>query len=140
MEKNFASSTLLLLVLATPGYFFLLTFHAGRFNKEVLPKECQAWSCGETYPVAYHLKCRGGHFANFGIWEDEFLAVSRKEKIPASVNEDLDKLVEQFAIKFLKARGEMLQRHGGPECQARREVSKMWAGRSEDDVSDDAFH
>jgi hypothetical protein len=39
MEKNVAFSTLLLLVLATPGYFFLLTFNAGRLNKNVLPKE-----------------------------------------------------------------------------------------------------
>lgn len=39
MEKNLAFSTLLLLVLATPGYFFLLTFNAGRLNKHVLPKE-----------------------------------------------------------------------------------------------------
>ena len=68
---------------------------------------CNVWTVGDDYPIAYHVKCRGGNLNNYDIWSSEDLGYGNKRTVPESIKEALNKLVEEFAIQFLNVHGEM---------------------------------
>ena len=75
---------------------------------------------GKTdYPVAYHIQCRAGNFSYFLdnfptsaledliIWENAILGYDNKINVPTKIKECISELMEDLAIVFFKARGEL---------------------------------
>jgi hypothetical protein len=68
---------------------------------------CGVWTVGDNYPVAYHVECRAGSFANSSILKDAVLGYGNKKNVPDTVKESISNIVSEFAIRFFKTRGEM---------------------------------
>ncbi len=66
------------------------------------------WIVGDNYPVAYHLRYKFIKLeAGTKIWDTERLGYGSKDSVPDSIKEDIDKTIEDLAIFFFKARGEL---------------------------------
>ena len=75
--------------------------------KKVGTIRCFVWTVGKNDAVAYHVWCEAGDWMKGRIWDREVLGFDHPSKVALSVKNDLRELIENFAVVFFKARGEM---------------------------------
>jgi hypothetical protein len=67
----------------------------------------QVWITGTDYPVAYHIEISAGSLKNPEQYETAVLGYGSKDNVPDVVKKAINDMVEQLAITFFKARGEL---------------------------------
>ena len=65
------------------------------------------WTVGESFPIAYYIECKAGNYKNYQIWNDEVLGVCDEEEINQIARNEINRMIENFAITFFKVRGEI---------------------------------
>jgi hypothetical protein len=65
------------------------------------------WTVGDDYPIAFHIRCTAGNYDRFDIWKSEVLGYGSKNNVPDLVKKTIDGMMEELAVGFFKARGEM---------------------------------
>ncbi len=65
------------------------------------------WIAGDNSPIAYYIECKAGNYDNYEIWSDEVLGVCEEKEIMQIVRNEINRMVENFAIVFFKVRGEI---------------------------------
>ena len=68
---------------------------------------CEAWTVGNTYPIAFHVQCAGGSMDEPGHWQHATLGYGPKNKIAEIVKNTLDAIVAEYAVFVRKAKDEM---------------------------------
>ena len=68
---------------------------------------CEAWTVGDTYPIAFHVQCAGGSMDEPRHWQHATLGYGPKDKIVEIVKNTLDAIVTEYAAFVQKAKGEM---------------------------------
>ena len=69
-------------------------------------------------PIAYYIRCKAGHIKHVPIlegglqcspiiWENSFLGVCKKSIVLDRIKESINELIEDLAMDFFKARGEL---------------------------------
>jgi hypothetical protein len=69
--------------------------------------ECEAWTVGSNYPIAFHVQCVGGSMDEPKHWRSATLGYGPKDKIVEMVKKTLDSIVEEYATFVQKARGKI---------------------------------
>ena len=69
--------------------------------------ECEAWTVGSNYPIAFHVQCAGGSMDEPKHWRSATLGYGPKDKIVEMVKKTLDAIVEDYATFVQKARGKI---------------------------------
>jgi hypothetical protein len=59
--------------------------------------ECDVWTVGSTYPIAFHVQCAGGSMDAPGHWQYANLGYGPKDKIAGAVREVLHSIVTEYA-------------------------------------------
>ncbi len=67
--------------------------------------ECEAWTVGGNYPIAFHVECAAGSMDEPRNWLNATLGYGPKGKIQETVRTTLDSIVEDYAAFVRKARG-----------------------------------
>src|SRR5688572_4252354 len=67
--------------------------------------DCEAWTVGLTYPIAFHLQCAGGSMDEPRHWHYATLGYGPKEKIVQTVRKALDSIVAEYASFVRNAHG-----------------------------------
>lgn len=67
--------------------------------------ECETWTVGSTYPIAFHVQCAGGSMDEPRHWKSASLGYGPKDKIAEIVRKTLNSIVEDYATFVRKARG-----------------------------------
>jgi hypothetical protein len=67
--------------------------------------ECEAWTVGGSYPIAFHVQCTGGSMDEPRHWRFATLGYGPKEKIVDMVRKTLDSIVAEYATFVRKAHG-----------------------------------
>jgi len=67
----------------------------------------KVWTVGDDYPIAYHIGISAGNLANPRNYETAFLGYGSKQNVPDSVRESISQLIDDLAVAFFKARGEL---------------------------------
>ena len=65
------------------------------------------WTVGNDYPIAFHIEISSGNYSNLGQYKTAILGYSSKEKILESVKKSITELVDDLAVSYFKARGEL---------------------------------
>lgn len=65
------------------------------------------WTVGDDYPIAFHIEISAGNYSNLGQYETAILGYGSEQKITESVKESISELVDDLAIAYFKARGEI---------------------------------
>lgn len=65
------------------------------------------WTVGDDYPIAFHIEIGAGNYSNLGLYKTAMLGYSSKQQINDSVKKSISELVDQLAITYFKARGEL---------------------------------
>lgn len=68
---------------------------------------CEAWTVGNSYPIAFHVQCAGGSMDEPRHWQHASLGYGPKDKIVEIVKNTLDAIVSDYAGFVRKAKGEM---------------------------------
>jgi len=69
---------------------------------------CRVWVVGDAdYPIANHILCKAGNYDKLDIWQNESLGFGSKSQLLETIKANLNALIEQCAIAFFKARGEL---------------------------------
>ena len=68
---------------------------------------CEAWTVGNSYPIAFHVQCAGGSMDEPRHWQHATLGYGPKDKIVDIVKNTLDAIVADYAVFVRKAKGEM---------------------------------
>ncbi len=70
---------------------------------------CEVWTVGEEYIVAYHVECNAGLYATSrapnAVWGHALLGYGPKDQVPDSIRKGLRSLIEKFALVFFRSRG-----------------------------------
>ncbi len=68
------------------------------------------WTVGDDYPIAFHIEMQADNmsagYAEYA-YEHEILGYGSKQNVPDSVRESISKLMDNLAVAFFKARGEL---------------------------------
>ena len=67
----------------------------------------QVWTVGDDYPVAYHISINAGNLNNVRVYTEAYLGFGSKSNVPDTVKESISSLIDDLAIAFFKARGEL---------------------------------
>ena len=67
--------------------------------------ECEAWTVGSKYPIAFHVQCSGGSMDEPGHWRYATLGYGPKDKIVEIVKNTLDSIIAEYAAFVRKAHG-----------------------------------
>ena len=67
--------------------------------------ECETWTVGINYPIAFHLQCAGGSMDEPREWHYASLGYGPQDKISEMVRETLDSIVQEYATFVRKAGG-----------------------------------
>jgi hypothetical protein len=67
--------------------------------------ECEAWTVGSNYPIAFHVQCTGGSMDEPRHWRYATLGYGPKEKIVEIVRKAFDSIVAEYAAFVRKGRG-----------------------------------
>jgi hypothetical protein len=67
--------------------------------------ECEVWTVGSNYPIAFHVQCAGGSMDEPRHWRTATLGYGPKGKIVEMVKSTLDSIVEDYATFVQKAHG-----------------------------------
>ena len=68
---------------------------------------CRVWADGENTPSLFQVKCQISTLDHSNIIEDASLGYGPKEKATAIVREQLDRILEGFALVFFRVRSEL---------------------------------
>jgi hypothetical protein len=66
--------------------------------------ECESWTVGRNYPIAFHIQCTGGSMDEPRHWQYSTLGYGPKDKIVDTVRKTLDFIVTEYAAFVRKAR------------------------------------
>lgn len=66
--------------------------------------ECETWTVGRNYPIAFHVECSGGSMDEPRHWNYATLGYGPKDKIVDMVRKTLDSIVAEYAGFIRKAR------------------------------------
>jgi hypothetical protein len=72
----------------------------GRFS-------CRVWIEGDDSPVAYQVKCQISTADHPNIITDASLGYGPKDKVAAIVRQQIDRMVESFALLYFRVRNEL---------------------------------
>jgi hypothetical protein len=67
---------------------------------------CEAWTVGNSYPIAFHVECAGGSMDEPRHWQHATLGYGPKDKIVDIVKNTLDSIVAEYAVFVRKAKAE----------------------------------
>lgn len=67
--------------------------------------DCEAWTVGLNYPIAFHVQCAGGSMDEPRHWHYATLGYGPKDKIAETVRKALDSIVAEYAAFVRKAHG-----------------------------------
>src|SRR5690554_834144 len=67
----------------------------------------KVWTVGDDYPVAYHIAINAGNLDSGSEYENTHLGYGSKGNVPESVRESISQLIDDLAVAFFKARGEL---------------------------------
>jgi len=67
----------------------------------------KVWIVGDDYPIAYHIELIAGSFENMNNYKNAVLGYGSKSNVPDTVKKTIGQCVEEFAVIFFKARGEL---------------------------------
>lgn len=67
--------------------------------------ECEVWTVGSNYPIAFHVQCTGGSMDEPRHWRNATLGYGPKEKIVEMVRKTLDSIVAEYATFVRQAHG-----------------------------------
>ena len=67
--------------------------------------ECEVWTVGSNYPIAFHVQCTGGSMDEPRHWRNATLGYGPKDKIVEMVKKTIDSIVDDYATFLQKARG-----------------------------------
>jgi hypothetical protein len=67
--------------------------------------DCEAWTVGLTYPIAFHLQCVAGSMDEPRHWRNATLGYGPKEKIVETIKKALDSIIVEYAAFVRKAHG-----------------------------------
>ncbi len=67
----------------------------------------RVWISGENNTIAYFIECKAGNYENYEIWSDEVLGVCDEREINQIARNEINRMIEDFAIIFFKVRGEI---------------------------------
>jgi len=62
---------------------------------------------GDDYPIAYYVSINAGNYLNAKEYENAFLGYGSKRNILDTVKKCISELIDDLAISFFKARGEL---------------------------------
>lgn len=65
--------------------------------------DCEAWTVGLTYPIAFHLQCVAGSMDEPRHWRYATLGYGPKEKIAETIRKALDSIIVEYASFIRKA-------------------------------------
>lgn len=65
--------------------------------------DCEAWTVGLTYPIAFHLQCVAGSMDEPRHWRYATLGYGPKEKIVETIRKALDSIIGEYASFIRKA-------------------------------------
>jgi hypothetical protein len=65
--------------------------------------ECEAWTVGSTYPIAFHVQCAAGSMDEPRHWRYATLGYGPKDKIVDMVRNTLETIVAEYAAFVRKA-------------------------------------
>jgi len=65
------------------------------------------WTVGDDYPIAFHVHFQAGPQTNVRLYEDQILGYGSRINVPLSIKQSITDLVDTFAIKFYRIRGEL---------------------------------
>lgn len=68
---------------------------------------CKIMTAGDSYPIAYHVRCEGGPFSDLDCWNDETLGYTNRQLIEGTLKTILEGFVQDFATFVLKAKGKL---------------------------------
>ena len=71
----------------------------GRFS-------CRIWIEGDDSPIAYQVKCQISTSDHLNIVGDASLGYAPKDKVAVIVRQQIDRMVESFALIFSRIRSE----------------------------------
>ena len=66
--------------------------------------ECDAWTVGSNYPIAFHIQCVAGSMDEPRNWQYATLGYGPRDKIEDMVSTTLDSIVSAYATFVRKAR------------------------------------
>jgi hypothetical protein len=69
--------------------------------------ECEAWTVGINYPIAFHVQCAGGSMDEPRQWHYAILGYGPKDKIIETVRKTLDSIVQEYATFVRRADGKI---------------------------------
>ena len=67
----------------------------------------RVWTAGDDSSIAYYVECRAGSYENYELWHDEALGLVDAKEIKQIVRDEITRMIENLAITFFKARGEI---------------------------------
>jgi hypothetical protein len=67
----------------------------------------RVWISGESNQIAYFIECKAGNYENYEIWSDEVLGICDEREINQIARNEINRMIEDFAIIFFKVRGEI---------------------------------
>jgi hypothetical protein len=67
--------------------------------------ECEAWTVGSNYPIAFHVQCAGGSMDEPRHWHSASLGYGPKEKIVEIVRKAIDSILADYATFVRKGHG-----------------------------------
>src|SRR6476661_45978 len=67
--------------------------------------ECETWTVGSNYPIAFHVQCAGGSMDEPREWHYASLGYGPQNKMSETVRETLDSIIQEYATFVRKAGG-----------------------------------
>ena len=65
--------------------------------------ECETWTVGSNYPIAFHVQCAGGSMDEPREWHYASLGYGPEDRISETVRETLDAIIQEYATFVRKA-------------------------------------
>ncbi|MCD4779265.1 MAG: hypothetical protein K8S27_01770 [Candidatus Omnitrophica bacterium] len=67
------------------------------------------WTVGDDYPIAYHVEINACNFNSTcqKEYRNAYLGYVSKRNVKIVIKESISELVDDFAVAFFKARGEL---------------------------------
>ena len=69
--------------------------------------DCEAWTVGTNYPIAFHVQCAGGSMDAPRHWQYATLGYGPRSKMEDTVADVLDDIIAQYAAFVRKAHGKI---------------------------------
>lgn len=85
-------------------YKFVGAFGVGS-DPKIAHLQCNIWLHGDSYPIAYHVKCLLGAGKKWTVLYDARLGITSNERATSDIQVALDQMVSKFARIFFQARG-----------------------------------